>query len=75
MATHTVPTVFIGVDYIYIADDEGEIVYWDAAEWHEDPDLIVQITEAIRLAYTEGTEALRKRLKNEARCKRLRRKV
>jgi hypothetical protein len=59
------PVVFIGYDCIFIADNEGEIVYWDSAEWHEDPDIIVPITEAIRLALTEGAEALREHLQQQ----------
>lgn len=50
-------------DYIIIADEKGEIVYWDRQEWLEDPDVIVPITNAIHIAHTEGAEALRAWLK------------
>lgn len=55
--------VEIRADYIVIADEKSEIMYWDRQEWLDDPDVIVPITNAIRIAYTEGGEALRARLK------------
>lgn len=61
----SVPVVFIGSDYISISDEKGEIVYWDCQEWYDDPDIIVPITEAIRLALTEGGDAVRARLQKE----------
>lgn len=37
-------------DHISISDDKGEIVYWDRAEWKEDPILLPIIANACYLA-------------------------
>lgn len=47
---------------ICISDEDGEIVYWDRAEWEEDPDVVAVIANAVKLYYTEGPAALRRRI-------------
>ncbi len=37
-------------DHISISDDKGEVVYWDRAEWRDDPLLVPTIAHACYLA-------------------------
>ena len=54
---------FICSTYISLSDQFGEIVYWDAREWKEDPSITPKIAFAIRMLYERGPEAVRKLLK------------
>jgi hypothetical protein len=54
---------FICSEYISLSDRYGEIAYWDAREWKEDPSITPKIAFAIRMLYERGPEAVRKLLK------------
>jgi hypothetical protein len=49
------PIVEITEDFIRIFDKKGEVVYWDKEEWKEEPNIIISITNAIKMAY-EGKD-------------------
>lgn len=51
--------IFIAPDCIAIYDVEEEIVYWDAAEWEEDPTVTTAIANAICIYYEQGSAALK----------------
>jgi hypothetical protein len=55
-------TVKFTDDSIGIYEGKKEIVYWYKTEWHEDPDLVYSIANAVKLAYTDP-EKLKKLLK------------
>ncbi len=40
-------------DHISIHDGEEEIFYWHKQEWHDDPDLIVSVANAITIALSD----------------------
>lgn len=54
--------VDVYADHVSISDDAGEIVYWDSAEWTEDPSILPAIVQAVVLALTNGPEAVRKQI-------------
>jgi hypothetical protein len=49
-------------DHIALFDDGEELIYWDAVEWREDPELVVIIANAINIGHTEGADGVRVRL-------------
>jgi hypothetical protein len=53
----------INAEYIQICDEHGEIVYWDRAEWLDDPNIVIPIANAIMLALTKDGQTLRDKLK------------
>ncbi len=55
--------VEITPDHILLADDEGEIVYWDKQEWVDDPQLTINIAVAIHNGHLYGTTFLRNLLR------------
>ncbi len=49
--------------HVAIFDETGkELVYWDEAEWVEDPSVTTAIANAIKIFYTEGPRGVRERL-------------
>jgi hypothetical protein len=43
--------VIFGDDYISIETTKGdEVIYWDKAEWEEEPDVVFSICNAVKLA-------------------------
>jgi len=44
-----------------LGEDPGEILYWDIAEWEEDPELTLTIARAIREVAHHGIDAVRHR--------------
>ena len=45
--------VIVKDSHISIHDGEDEVFYWDKKEWHDDPDVIVAISNAIVIALTD----------------------
>lgn len=45
--------IIVKEDHISIHDDGEEIFYWHKQEWHEDPDLIISICNAIVIALSD----------------------
>jgi hypothetical protein len=55
--------VIITKTHVQINDDDGEeIVYWDHAEWEEDPSLAVTIAQYIQDFYVIGPVELKDRM-------------
>ncbi len=45
--------IVTGMDFIQINnEDKQEVVYWISDEWHDEPDIVFSIVEAVRLALT-----------------------
>lgn len=51
--------VSIGPDYIAIYDQGEEICYWQEAEWLAEPELAINLANAIRIYYTKGPQYMR----------------
>ncbi|MEU1159193.1 hypothetical protein ABZ369_40320 [Streptomyces sp. NPDC005918] len=51
--------VVLDADSIYLSDDEGEIVMWTQSEWVDDPELVLNIANAISIGYQYGAAAVR----------------
>ncbi len=49
-------------DSVHLMDGDEEIVMWDQREWEEDPSLVLNIITAVSLGYSEGADAVRRRL-------------
>lgn len=45
--------IIIKSDHISIHDDGEEMLYWTKQEWHDDPDTILPICNAIVIALTD----------------------
>jgi hypothetical protein len=55
--------VSIGPDYIAIYDDQGEeIAYWIEDEWLNEPELAINLANAIRIYYTKGPKFMKELL-------------
>jgi ParB-like chromosome segregation protein Spo0J len=54
------PLVEFSQTEIHISDLGGEIVGWVQSEWVEDPAVVFAIANALKFAYENGTEALRR---------------
>ena len=52
--------------YIAMFDGDQELVYWDEAEWMEDPSLAVNIANAVHIGYTQGAHAVRNIIESRA---------
>jgi hypothetical protein len=51
--------VSIGPDYIAIYDQEEELCYWQEDEWLKEPELAINLANAIRIYYTRGPAYMR----------------
>lgn len=51
--------VAIGPDYLGIYDNLGEVGYWIEDEWIEEPQLTLNLANAVRLYYTKGPAFIR----------------
>lgn len=47
---------------VYIVDDEGEVVSWNADEWAEDPFAVTATVMAVAVAVHCGVEAVRENM-------------
>jgi hypothetical protein len=52
-------TVTHDEDSVQLMDDGDEIVSWTMAEWEDDPALPLAITNAIKIGYEQGPDAVR----------------
>lgn len=55
--------VSIGPDYIAIYDMGEEICFWHEDEWKENPELAINLANAIRTYYVKGPAFMRQLLK------------
>jgi hypothetical protein len=54
--------VAIGPDYIAIYDQGEEIAYWHEDEWLQEPELAINLANAVRMYYTKGPALMRELL-------------
>lgn len=58
-----VPGVFVETgSAVYIVDDVGEVVSWNADEWAEDPESVTGMVNAVALAAVKGAAAVRQNI-------------
>jgi hypothetical protein len=62
--------VIVRSDFITITDEEGyEIVFWTQSEWLEEPDLTVDISSWIVMAYEDPEGLLKHHMEHYEICK------
>ena len=64
-----IPEIISGVfvdpgNAVYIVDDEGEIVSWNADEWAEDSEAVTATANACILASVKGAKEVRENIRN-----------